>query len=137
MKVAKEFRWEMGHRLKFHEGKCKHLHGHSYKMMIEFSGDADENGMVIDYYDVKEIVQPYVDKLDHSFLVSDKDIELIDALKKLGSNFTVVSFESTAENLCKYFLEEISKAGLPSNITKLFVKIFETENTYAAEELEL
>ena len=66
MKIAKEFRWEMGHRLKFHKGKCINLHGHSYKMMVEFTGDVDENGMVLDYYDVKEIISPLVDIFNKS-----------------------------------------------------------------------
>jgi 6-pyruvoyltetrahydropterin/6-carboxytetrahydropterin synthase len=135
MKIAKEFRWEMGHRLKFHQGKCINLHGHSYKMMVEFTGDVDENGMVLDYYDVKEIVAPLVEELDHGFLVYENDTELQEMLKKLNSKHTVVKFESTAENLCKYFLEKIAERELPGNINKISVKVFETENTYAEEEL--
>lgn len=135
MKIAKEFRWEMGHRLKFHQGKCINLHGHSYKMMVEFTGDVDENGMVMDYYDVKEIVAPLVEELDHGFLVYENDTELLEILKKLNSKHSVVKFESTAENICKYFLEKISESKLPDNIKKISVKVFETENTYAEEEL--
>ena len=39
MKIAKEFRWEMGHRLPEHFGLCKNIHGHSYKMIVEFEGE--------------------------------------------------------------------------------------------------
>ena len=137
MKIAKEFRWEMGHRLKFHKGKCINLHGHSYKMMVEFSGEIDGNGMVLDYYDVKEIIAPIVEELDHGFLVYEQDKELVEILKKLNSKHTVVNFESTAENLCKYFLKKISEKELPKNINGISVKVFETENTYAEEELNL
>ena len=42
MKIAKEFNWEMGHRLPEHFGKCKNIHGHSYKMMVELEGDLDD-----------------------------------------------------------------------------------------------
>ena len=122
MKIAKEFRWEMGHRLKFHQGKCINLHGHSYKLMVEFTGDIDDNGMVMDYYDVKEIVAPLVDDLDHGFLVYENDIELLKILKKLNSKHTVVKFESTAENICKYFLEKISESKLPGNIKKYLLR---------------
>ncbi|MBU1099082.1 MAG: 6-carboxytetrahydropterin synthase [Bacteroidetes bacterium] len=137
MKIAKEFRWEMGHRLTFHKGKCKSLHGHSYKMMVEFSGMPDENGMVLDYYDVKNIIGPIVDKLDHSFMVYEKDTEVIDALNKLNSQIVVTPFESTAENMCRYFLDEIKKTDLPDNIYGVKVKVFETENTYAQDKIEL
>ena len=55
MKIAKEFRWEMGHRLLEHKGKCYNLHGHSYKLLVEFGGEVEPNGMVMDYFDVKKI----------------------------------------------------------------------------------
>ncbi|MBN1299875.1 MAG: 6-carboxytetrahydropterin synthase [Melioribacteraceae bacterium] len=135
MRIAKEFRWEMGHRLPFHDGKCRNLHGHSYKMMVEFSGDPDQNGMVLDYYSVKEIIAPLVDELDHTFMVKNDDTELIDMLRKLNSNYVVVDFHSTAENLVYYFIDKIKSSPLPSNIKGIKVKILETENTYAEEEL--
>jgi len=137
MKIAKEFRWEMGHRLQCHKGKCYNLHGHSYKLLVEFTGEVEPTGMVIDYFDVKEIVAPIVDKLDHTVLVWDKDTSLIEALQKLKSNHVIIKFESTAENLCNYFLEKISSSSLPKNISKIKVKVFETENTYAEEEINL
>lgn len=137
MKIAKEFRWEMGHRLPFHAGKCKNLHGHSYKMLLEFEGDTDENGMVMDYYDVKKLVNPIIEELDHSFFVCKSDAELIEALTKLNSKMTVAGFHSTAENLCKYFLDRIKKGGVPKNLKKMKVRIFETEESYAEEEVLL
>ena len=104
-------------------------------MMVEFTGDVDENGMVLDYYDVKEIIAPLVEELDHGFLVYKDDAELIEFLEKINSKHTVV--ESTAENICKHFLEKISQQKLSANIKKISVKVFETENTYAEEEMSL
>ncbi len=138
MKISKDFRWEMGHRLQCHKGKCYNLHGHSYKMQIEFTGEIDKNsGMVLDYFDVKDIVAPIVEKLDHTVIVWEKDSELIDVLKKLNSAHVVMPFETTAENLVSYFLDKISKANLPSGISKIKVRVCETENTYAEDEFEL
>jgi 6-pyruvoyltetrahydropterin/6-carboxytetrahydropterin synthase len=137
MRIAKEFTWEMGHRLPFHEGKCKNLHGHSYKMMVELDGKPDSNGMVLDYYDVKSIINPLVEELDHACLVFSGDIELQELLKKLDSRMVVVDFHSTAENLVGYFLKKIKEVGLPANIEKVTVKVLETENTYAEDTIEL
>jgi len=137
MKIAKEFRWEMGHRLSFHNGKCKNLHGHSYKLLVEFEGLLDSNGMMIDYFDVKEIISPIIDKLDHAFMVHDKDKELIEALTKLKSNFILVPYQPTAENICHYFLNEIKAQNLPERIRAIKVRVYETENTYAEEESKL
>jgi len=121
MKVAKEFKWEMGHRLPFHEGLCKNLHGHSYKLMVEFTGEPDNTGIVIDYYDIKKVIQPLIEKLDHSFLVNSSDRELIEALDKLNSRYVLVDCSQ----------------GLPDNITNVKVRIFETESVYAEDETSL
>lgn len=137
MKIAKEYNWEMGHRLPFHEGKCKNLHGHSYKCMVEISGDPDSNGMVLDYYDMKKIIQPVIDELDHAFMVYTEDREVLDFLDKINSRKVVVNFQSTAENICLYLLSKIKETGLPKNIKSVKVKVLETENTYAEEEIEL
>lgn len=137
MKIAKEFKWEMGHRLAFHTGKCKNLHGHSYTCMIELSGKPDQNGILLDYYDLKKIVDPLIERMDHSFMVNENDTELIEMLDKLGSNKLVVPFESTAENICLYLLDQLKKNTLPENIEGIKVRVLETENTYAEEEWRL
>jgi 6-pyruvoyltetrahydropterin/6-carboxytetrahydropterin synthase len=135
MKIAKEFRWEMGHRLPEHFGKCKNIHGHSYKMVVVLEGQVNDQGMVLDFYDLKKIVNPIVDKLDHSFLVYSGDEEIIAFLEKMDSKKNIVDFQSTVENITTYFLGEISKNKFPSNIFSLKVKVFETENVYAEEEI--
>ena len=137
MKIAKEYNWEMGHRLPFHEGKCKNLHGHSYKCMVELNGEPDANGMVLDYYDMKSIIQPIIDDLDHAFMVYEKDNEVLEFLDKINSRKVVVDFQSTAENICLYLLKKIKGTNLPKNIKSVKVKVLETENTYAEEEISL
>ena len=137
MKIAKEFRWEMGHRLLCHKGKCFNLHGHSYKLLVEFTGTTENNGMVLDYFDVKKIVAPIVEELDHTVIINKDDVELLETIKKLNSAHVIINYESTAENLCHYFLDKIKKTELPKNITKIKVRIFETESTYAENEINL
>lgn len=137
MKIAKEFRWEMGHRLFFHNGKCKNIHGHTYRLWIELTGNQDSNGLVLDYYDLSKIISPIIEKIDHSVMVYSKDTGLIDAMKKLDSKMVIVDFESTAENICKYILNEIKQSNLPSNILSVKARIFETDDDYAEDEIVL
>lgn len=131
MKIAKEFRWEMGHRLPEHFGLCKNIHGHSYKMVVEFEGELDKNQMVIDYYDMEKIINPVIEKLDHSFMVNIDDKIVIEFLEKMNSKKIVVGFNSTAENICNYLLSEIKKCSLPSNISSVKVRVYETQFDYA------
>jgi 6-pyruvoyltetrahydropterin/6-carboxytetrahydropterin synthase len=137
MKIAKEFRWEMGHRLPEHFGKCKNIHGHSYRMIVELEGEVDKSGMVMDYYDLKKITEPVVEKLDHAFMVYKEDKEIISFLGKMKSRMVVVGFQSTVENICKYFLDEIKKSNFPQNVKKISVRIYETLDDYAEASVKL
>ena len=137
MKIAKEFRWEMGHRLPEHFAKCKNIHGHSYRMIVELEGEVDKSGMVMDYYDLKKIVELVVEKLDHTFMVYKEDKEIISFLEKMKSRMVVVGFQSTVENICKYFLDEIKKSNFPQNVKKISVRIYETLDDYAEASVKL
>ncbi|HSL89667.1 MAG TPA: 6-carboxytetrahydropterin synthase [Ignavibacteriaceae bacterium] len=137
MKIAKEFRWEMGHRLPEHFGQCKNIHGHSYKMIVEFEGELDKNEMIIDYYDVENIINPIIEKLDHAFMVNGKDKIVLEFLEKMNSKKVVVNFQSTAENICLYLLNEVKKASLPENVNSVKVRVYETPFDYAEETAKL
>jgi 6-pyruvoyltetrahydropterin/6-carboxytetrahydropterin synthase len=137
MKIAKEFRWEMGHRLPEHFGLCKNIHGHSYKMLVEFDGEINEHGMIIDYYDVEKIINPVIGKLDHAFMVNKNDKTVLEFLEKINSKKVVVDFQSTAENICLFMLNEIEKTPLPQNVNEIKVRVYETSHDYAEESLKL
>ncbi len=137
MKVSKEYKWEMGHRLSFHEGKCNNLHGHSYKAKVELTGTMDKNGMVLDFFIIDSIMNKILDKLDHSFIVYKNDAKLLRLLSELDFKHVVFDTECTAENLVLYLLNEIKNYGLPSNIHKVKVAVFETEDAFAEDEITL
>ena len=137
MKVAKEFHWEMGHRLPEHFDLCKNIHGHSYKMIVEFEGELNKDGMVIDFYDVEKIINPLVEEMDHSFMVKEDDEVVLEFLTKLSSKKVVVNFESTVENICKYISAKIAKNKLPGNIKNISVRVYETAGDYAEERISL
>jgi 6-pyruvoyltetrahydropterin/6-carboxytetrahydropterin synthase len=136
MKIAKEFRWEMGHRLPEHFGNCKNIHGHSYKMLVEIEGDIDEQGMVMDYYNLKKVVLPVIDKLDHAFMVSKDDTDIVEFLDKMNSKKVVVDFPSTVENICMYMIKHLGNK-FPENVKKLRVRIYETYDDYAEQTVSL
>lgn len=125
MKVSKTFTWDMAHRLTFHKGKCYNLHGHTYSATFYFEGEPDENGIVIDYYDIKKEVAPLIEELDHSFLVYTKD-PLLNLLKDQKLKIRECGFETTAENISIWFYKKL-KDKLP--ITEVVVR--ETPNTNA------
>jgi 6-pyruvoyltetrahydropterin/6-carboxytetrahydropterin synthase len=134
MKIAKEFRWEMGHRLPDHPGLCRNIHGHSYKMVVELEGEVQQNGMIIDFYDLGLIVKPLIEKLDHAFLVKRNDRKVYDFLKSNKMKMVAVDYSATVENICSDMLGRIVKeikSRKIVNITGLSLKIYETPNSFA------
>ena len=133
MKITKEFKWEMGHRLINHPGKCRNVHGHSYQLWVDIEGEPDENGMIIDFYDVSQIVKPLVEELDHAFMCHDQDSEILAYLQRNEMKLVVVPFPSTVENMCIYFAEKIKPAFKDySNVTEFAVRIHETSSSEAS-----
>lgn len=131
MKVSKEFRWEMAHRLPFHEGRCKNLHGHSYKALIQFEGEIDKNGMLIDFYDIYKLVNPIIDEMDHSIICDKNDSDLIEIARKFNDRVVIIDFPSTAENICTYILNRILNQALPANLKSIIVRVYETLDSFA------
>jgi len=137
IKIAKEFNWEMGHRLQNHNDLCRNLHGHSYKMRVELEGEIAENSMLMDYYDLTQIVSPIIEPFDHAFLIEETD-NILNFLQENNFRIVVVPFVSTAENLCKFFAGEIkNKLTQYKNIKHITVRIYETTDVYAEISLEI
>ena len=70
MRVKRIFDFEAAHKLPHHPGKCKDLHGHSYRLVVSVDGPVDSrSGTAIDFSDLKAIVvQQAVSKLDHKYV---------------------------------------------------------------------
>jgi 6-pyruvoyltetrahydropterin/6-carboxytetrahydropterin synthase len=67
--VTRTFAFEAAHELPWHEGRCRRLHGHSYRLEVTVEGPVGPNGMVVDFADVKAVVQrEVVDRYDHHYL---------------------------------------------------------------------
>lgn len=140
MIVSKIIEIDTGHRVPSHKGKCKSLHGHRYKIevgvddkVITEQGSSDE-GMVIDYSDLKEIMMQEIDeKFDHGLVLYEEDI-LVGLLEYQDLKLIQVPFIPTAENLAKYWYELIRPKLQQRNIAIKFVRVWETPNSTAVYE---
>ena len=69
MILIKEFEFDAAHNLVHYHGKCENLHGHTYKLVVKLEGEPDEEGMVFDFVQLKELVnEKIIDKFDHAYL---------------------------------------------------------------------
>lgn len=139
IRITKQFNFETGHALYGYDGKCRNVHGHSYKLSVTVIGKpiADANhvkyGMVIDFSDLKKIVQEeIVLKFDHAtvFNQNTPHIELARELEQRDHHVILVDYQPTSENMVIDFAQRI-KSRLPENIKLFSLRLQETESSYA------
>ncbi len=113
-RVSKEIHFCYGHRLLDYDGKCAHPHGHNGKVVIELETPSlDKRGMVVDFTDLKEIVQIWVDQeLDHKMILR-KDDALVQVFGKLNEPVFLMEQNPTAENLAKLIYDFARSKKLP------------------------
>jgi 6-pyruvoyltetrahydropterin/6-carboxytetrahydropterin synthase len=139
IRITKQFSFETGHALYGYDGKCKNVHGHSYKLSVTVIGepitDADnvKFGMVIDFTDLKKIVkEDIVDIFDHAtvFNQNTPHVELAKELKDRGHHVILVDYQPTSENMVIDFANKII-ARLPYKIHLHSLRLQETESSFA------
>lgn len=139
IRITKQFSFETGHALFGYDGKCKNVHGHSYKLSVTVIGTPIndvanvKNGMVIDFSDLKKIVkEEIVDQFDHATVFNETTphIELAKELKSRGHHVILVDYQPTSENMVVDFSKRII-GRLPENIILFSLKLQETESSFA------
>lgn len=99
----------VGHRVTNHESKCRHLHGHNYRIHFHCEAPSlDKIGRVIDFSVIKSTLCMWLeDTWDHHFLIWEQD-PLKNVLKDLDPTVVVVPFNPTAENIAIHLVENIA-----------------------------
>ena len=112
--------FDSAHFLTDYHGKCENLHGHRWRVVVylrqeELGIEGTERDMVLDFGAFKREVRALTESLDHTFLVEEGSLKsaTIAALKDEGFSLTVLPFRTTAENLARWFFDQLAAKGLP------------------------
>ena len=109
-----EHTFAAGHALRNYHGKCENVHGHNYRVQVGVTGpDVDENGLLLDFADLKKRLRTTSEYLDHQFI---NDLKPFD------------SVNPSAENIARFFCEEMQK-DLSARIA--YVRVWETDTSCA------
>lgn len=130
--VKTEDSFDSAHFLARYNGKCRNIHGHRWRVVIEIAGENLDDGIVVDFTDIKAALKALTDNLDHS-LVMEKDTlkpQTCECLVDEGFRIMIMDFRPTAENFAKYFFDEIKNKGF--NIRA--AEVYETPNNCARYE---
>ena len=130
--ITKSVKFDAAHVLTNHNGLCKNLHGHTYRVDVSVrQADNDSSDMVMDFKDVKRICEETVlSKFDHAFIydeTSDGESEIAAVVVKNGMRAAALPFRSTAENLAKCIFDAL-KVRIPCIYS---VRVYETADSCA------
>jgi 6-pyruvoyltetrahydropterin/6-carboxytetrahydropterin synthase len=115
--VSVDHSFAAGHALRNYKGACENVHGHNYKVRVTIGGSQlDSTGLLVDFLDMRAAIKAVVDRLDHRFL---NDLSPFDQINP------------SAENLAKYFYDEITPKLSSVRLQIQAVTIWETDLTSA------
>ena len=121
MFLIKKFKFDSAHNLVKYRGKCEKLHGHTYTLFVILEGEPDEEGLIIDFSELKKIVKKEVlDILDHSYINN-------------------VIEQPTAENIAVWVWKKLEEKLKGTNRRLYEIQIWETDENgviYRGEKLE-
>lgn len=144
-RVRKKFKFEAAHKLvSSYSKKCQKIHGHSYVVEVFLQSETlNEDGMVIDFGQLKDRLSDIFGLFDHMTVLSDKDKSTghirqaeISAMYDLG--ILTVPWNPTAENMAKAFYEKIAEILYRNEDMRcaelVKVRVHETETGWAEYE---
>jgi 6-pyruvoyltetrahydropterin/6-carboxytetrahydropterin synthase len=68
-RVTRSFTFDAAHMLPWHTGKCRNLHGHTYRLEVSVVGPLGPHGIVTDFADLDLVVRrEIIDRFDHTYL---------------------------------------------------------------------
>lgn len=131
LRLTKQFGFQMAHALDGYDGKCSNIHGHNFRLYVTVEGDpiADKDspkkGMVIDFGDIKTIVEEaIIQPFDHALVLPSESPFNIG----LDSKIIVTDYQPTSENLLFDFAKRL-EGKLPDNVRLYSLKLYETDTS--------
>ncbi len=138
IRLTREFRFEMAHALEGYAGLCRHIHGHSYRLLVSVEGEPNRDeqsptfGMVMDFGELKALVNQVTEPFDHAFLMrrTPDSATLGAAMQQRWERVVLTDYQPTCENLVAHIAAGIAPL-LPAGVRLAEVTLYETANSCA------
>ncbi len=115
--VTVEETFAAGHALRGYKGKCENPHGHNYRVRVTVEGrELDNTGLLLDFVELKRVLRAVIERLDHQYL---NDVAPFDELNP------------SAENMARYFYQEVAGGLKAPDVRVAEVKVWETDTATA------
>ncbi len=115
--ISVDYTFAAGHALRGYKGKCENVHGHNYRVQVTVAGEKlNSIGLLMDFVDLRGSIKTLAERLDHRFM---NNLEPFDKLNP------------SAENLAKYFCDELGAQVKDQGLHIQAVTVWETDTTSA------
>lgn len=137
MAITKKFNFESAHRLYGHEGKCRYLHGHSYKLELSISGPLDPLYRIVDFDVIKSLIGGWINNhLDHNTILHRMDPLVANTNPEVrqfifGREPFLLNNHPTVECMADFLFYQSYKILKPRGLRVAKIKLWETESNYA------
>lgn len=135
--IKSEQSFDSAHFLMDYEGKCRNIHGHRWRVIIEvksanLQAGRQLEGMVVDFSALKKDIKEEVDLFDHALIVEKDSLKTstLEAFRDEGFCLVETDFRPTAERLAKYFYDKMVARGYQVKSAT----VYETLNNCATYE---
>jgi 6-pyruvoyltetrahydropterin/6-carboxytetrahydropterin synthase len=113
-----ESKFAAAHQLRGYKGKCENLHGHNWRVTVAATAERlNEQGLAIDFHDLKKALRDVLDQLEHTFL---NDI------------FPFTQINPSSENLAKWIYDTLVKKLNDDNVEVASVTVWESDSASAS-----
>ena len=113
-----ESKFAAAHQLRGYKGKCENLHGHNWRVTVAVTAERlNEQGLAIDFNDLKKALRDVLDQLEHTFL---NDI------------FPFTQINPSSENLAKWIYDTLAKKLNDDNVEVASVTVWESDSASAS-----
>lgn len=113
-----ESKFSAAHQLRGYQGRCEKLHGHNWRVTVAVTaGRLNDQGLAIDFHDLKKSLREVLDQLEHSFL---NDI------------FPFTQINPSSENLAKWIFDNMAKKIDDDNLQVASVTVWESDTASAS-----
>lgn len=132
--VTIEASFSSGHYLRDYHGKCENPHGHNYRVLVTLTGSAlDDSGLLLDFKELKKILRPTVEYLDHQMI---NDLEPFTRINPSAENLAQFFFERTDQHVSDLSGQRVRVSSCTVFETNTSAATFRRTDTHNIERLQ-
>jgi 6-pyruvoyltetrahydropterin/6-carboxytetrahydropterin synthase len=131
--IFKDFSFAAAHAIRGHTRGCQNLHGHNYRVRVHLTAERlDTLGMVLDFADLKAIVQEILAPFDHHVINEVPPFDQRNTTAELLSAYFFAEVAAGLERFAAAHAADAADAG--RGVRVLRIEVWENDSSCAVYE---